>query len=574
MIFLRLMKLYRPYRNWMLLGVLLSLLSVLANVTLMTVSGWFIAAMGIAGVAGVSMNYFTPAGLIRGCSIIRTGGRYAERLVTHDATLLFLSGLRRTVYDHVERLSVSELSLYRSGTLLNRMGADIDRLERFYIGFVVPVLTAFIAGVVFVVFLSFYDAALAFTLAVLLMLSGCLFPLFISYRTRMLEQETVQDMTAMRTELVGSLQGLGELLVYDANEWYGAEQKDIERRVIEKQLCLNRYTVLSAAVLELSSYTALWFALLFGIPLVTAKVIAPAELVLLALFSLSVFESVMPLPAAFQSLNAVRESASRVFDLLDQAKKAPSNDDVFVSRTTVDSFNLEFKTVSFSYDQKEILKKVSFQMKKGEKLAVIGPTGSGKTSVINLVTGLWPHNDGDLLINGKSIEVYNRVEVRDFFAVVPQKPHIFSSTIRENLLLADPKAGEQDLELVCRKAGLLSFIQSLPDGFDHYVGEAGLQLSGGQIRRLAIARALLKKAPCLVLDEPGEGLDQQTESEIIESVMSSLEDRALLLITHSPVGLQDMDRIILLEDGKVIHNDTHDSLLKESGFYRSLYAFV
>ncbi len=569
---LRLIKLYGPYRNWIVLGILVSFLSVLANVTLMAVSGWFITAMGLAGVAGVSMNYFTPAAMIRACAIIRTGGRYAERLVTHDATLRFLSHLRRRVYECMEIHPISETGKYRSGDWLSRLGGDIDRLERFYIGFVVPAVTALAACLVFVAYLFFHHVMLALFVGSLLLFSGLLFPLLMLRQTREPEETEVQKMTALRTELVGCLQGMGELLVYDTENSYGARQEKIEADLIKAQKRINRFSVMSNAVVEASSYSALWGTLLIAIPLVTTDAIMPADLALLALFSLVVFEAVLPLPVAFRSLSAVEMSAKRIFDVLDYKPLEEPHKTKYEPELERCSF--QFKDVCFSYDRGPVLKAVSFDIKSGEKVAVIGPTGAGKSSLINLITGLWPLDEGAIILNDKRLADYAGEDIRRHFSVVPQRPHVFSTTIRQNLLIAEPEADEKMLEEVCDKAGLLSFIKSLPDGFDHYVGESGLQLSGGQTRRLAIARALLKKAPCLVLDEPGEGLDARTEHDVMARILSFVEECTLLLVTHSLVGLPEMDRIVVLEEGRVSHQGTHEALLKSAAYYRGLYELV
>ncbi len=546
----RLLGLFRPYAGWMALGILLSLITLVANLTLMAVSGWFIASMAIAGAAGVSMNYFTPAALIRACAIARTLGRYGERLVTHEATLRLLSGLRVWFYQRLEPLAPARLQLYRSGDLLSRIRADIDTLNNFYLRTLVPTLTAALASLAFLLFLWRYDPALAFILLGLLLLGGVGVPLVVRSMGEGPGRRVVALKSELRSATVDGVQGLAELQAYGADRVQANHINDLSRRLGREQHRLSGLTGLSQGALGLTANLALWLTVWTAIPLVRQGAIAPPDLAMLALFALAAFEAVAPLPAAFQSLGETRAATRRVLEILDAEPLVP---EPTAPAPAPKGFAIAFEGVTFTYPgaPRPALSGIDLDCPEGAKIAVLGPTGAGKTTLVNLLLRFWSPGRGRITLGGTDIAALGGEEVRRHIAVVSQHTHLFSGTIRENLLLADPTASRQRLEQACRSAEIHGFIAAQPEGYETQVGEAGVALSGGQSRRLAIARALLKDAPVLILDEPTEGLDGPTARALMRTLHDLMDGRSVLLITHRPEGLEDMDRILVLEQGSL-----------------------
>ena len=541
----RLWKLFKPYWNWMALGILLSLVTILSNVGLMALSGWFIASMAIAGVAGASIDYFSPAAGIRGFSIVRTGSRYAERLITHEATFRALAELRHWFYLHLEPLAPAVLQHYHSGDLLSRIRADIDALENVYLRIIAPVIVAFIACIFFVYFLSRFDSALALTEFVLLLIAGLIMPLLVNRLSKKSGEKIVLISTELRTQVVDSVQGLGELLIYGAAEQQAQKIDNLSQALLVQQAKMARYNGLSQAVLSLCANLALLLIVFISIPLVTTAGLSPANLPMLALFTLASFEAVLALPLAFQTLPETLAAARRIFAIVDAKPLVtePSGDS-----PTVAHHDIEFNNVCFQYNKTspKVLDKLSFKLSAGSRLGIVGASGMGKSSIINLLLRFWEANAGDIRFGGHNIEAYKGDDIRQYFSVVTQQNHFFNSTIKRNLLLAKRDASDAQLEEVCRVAQIHDFITSLDDGYDTWVGEAGFKLSGGQLKRLTIARALLKDAPILILDEPTEGLDSKTEKAVLDAVFDYKKDNSILLITHRKVGLNAMDNVLVL----------------------------
>jgi ATP-binding cassette subfamily C protein CydC len=306
---LRLLRLFAPYRGWVLIGLAAALLTLLANVALMAVSGWFIAAMAAAGATGAAMNYFTPAAMIRASAIARTGGRYAERLVTHEATLRLLSHLRVWLYRHLEPLAPAGLQRIHSGDILSRIGSDIDALDHLYIRTLVPLLTALLGSALLVAFLALYDGGLALLLLVGLGAGGVLVPLWTRRMGDAPGRRLVETASDLRVAVVDGLQGLPELLVYGAADGQAGALDRLSADLSAEQVHLGGYAGAAQAALGLCAGLALWGMLWLGIPLVRDGRISPPELAMLALFALAAFEAVAPLPAALQQLGAALAAA-------------------------------------------------------------------------------------------------------------------------------------------------------------------------------------------------------------------------------------------------------------------------
>ncbi len=541
----RLFKMYKPYWSWVVLGILLSLITVMANITLMAVSGWFIASMAIAGVAGASINYFSPAAVIRAMAILRTGGRYTERLVTHEATFRLLSTLRVSFYQRLEPLVPAGLEDLQSGDILSRILADINTLENFYIRVIVPMSVAALATLIITWVVSAYSSTLALTLLLMLAMAGVLLPLLIGKLGVKPGRQNVERNTQLRTQVIDGVQGLAELTLCGALQQQAVQVRDASERLIQTQTDMGRVSGLAQSGLTLLSNTALWLVMILAIPLVSSQAIEPAELAMLGLLSLAAFEAVMPLPEAFRLLGQIHTAAARLFELSD--RPVPVQQPQQAARTP-SRFDLSIRDLNFRYREKGqlVLENFNLDLPMGHKVAIVGESGAGKSSLIQLLLRNRQAETGQISFGGRRLEDYHSDQLHDWIAVVPQQVHLFNTTIRQNLLLAKPQATEAELHRACVIAQLDDFIAQQPEGYETWVGETGVKLSGGQARRIAIARALLRDFQLLILDEPGEGLDSRTEMNMIEALLPALDGRSMLLITHNRSVLRLMDETLFM----------------------------
>ncbi|WP_219988747.1 thiol reductant ABC exporter subunit CydC [Leucothrix pacifica] len=547
----RLLVLMRPWYGWMLLGTLLSLITILANISLMALSGWFIATMAMAGISGASVNYFTPAAGIRAFAIARTASRYGERLVTHEATFRLLATLRTWFYEHLEPLAPAILQNYRSGDLLSRIRADIDALENFYLRILAPLLVAAITSLVILLFLLQYSVLLALIELVFLMIAGIMVPLLINKLAHHASTRQVETTSELRSAVIDSTQGMSELLIYGAAEKQAERVNALSDQLLDDQKHLAKLNGGSASALGLCANLSMWLMLIVTIPMVTTGKLAPANLPMIALFALASFEAILPLPLAFQTLPGTLAAARRLFDIVDTK---PAIIEPVTPTAMPEQFDIEIDNVSLRYPNSHTnaLNAISLNIPQGTHLAIVGPSGSGKSTLINALLRFWPVESGEIKLGDINIDQFSGEELRLQFAVATQQSTLFNSTIKRNLLLAKRDASDEELEQVCKLAQIHEFIETLPEGYETWIGEAGHKLSGGQIRRLGVARALLKPASVLILDEPGEGLDSVTEQKMIQAIVDSAKGRTLILITHHLVGLENMDQIVRLEQGHIV----------------------
>jgi len=548
---LRLLKLIRPWWGWMLLGSLLSLITILANVSLMALSGWFIATMAIAGITGASVNYFTPSAGIRAFAIIRTASRYGERLVTHEATFRLLAALRCWFYEHLEPLAPAVLQNYRSGDLLSRIRADIDALENFYLRILAPLFVALISSIAIVLFLSQYHLLIALIKLSLLAIAGVGVPLLVNQLAHQASVRKVETTATLRSSIIDSTQGMSELLVYGAAPAQLEKVTQLSEQLLRDQQHLAKLNGGAQAALGLAANLSMWLILIVAIPMVSSQHLAPANLALLALFAMASFEAIMPLPLAFQTLPGTLAAARRLFDIVDST---PAITEPPSPREMPSAFDITLNQLSLQYPNRPTwaLRNINLTIPHGNHLAIVGPSGSGKTTLINALLRFWPVSSGDICFAGHSICQFHSEDIRAQFSLASQHSTLFNSTIRRNLLLAKRDASDEAIQNACKLAQIHDFIMTLPDTYDTWIGEAGHKLSGGQMRRLGIARALLKPSSVLILDEPGEGLDRMTEQRMLQAIIKHEKNRSLILITHHLIGLENMDQIIRLEQGQLV----------------------
>ncbi|CAB3805626.1 putative ABC transporter ATP-binding/permease protein [Paraburkholderia ultramafica] len=567
---LRLLALFRPYWHWMAAGAAVSLATLLANVALMGVSGWFIASMALAGIAHVGLDYFTPAALIRACAIVRTVGRYIERLVTHEATFRLLAQLRVWFYTRIEPLAPARLQSVRGADLLSRIQTDIDSLNHIYLRVLVPVAVGAVGAFLIVAVTAAFSLPVALVLLLFLALAGVALPGLLLERAREPARAGVALRAQLRETIVDSLQGLGELRVYHGQETYARRVDLLSEQLLETQSTLSRMNGFSQGALISCASLAMWGTLLLAIPPVDSGALPRPDLAMLALLVLASFEAVLPLPLAMQMLGESLAAARRIFELVDAA---PVVSDPQQPTPLPAGSDLRLRDVSLRYRDCDpwALRDVSFDLPAGHRIAVVGASGAGKSSLTNLLLRFWDYQEGSISLGGVELRECAAENVRARIAVVAQDTYLFNTTIRGNLLLARPDADQAMLEAACSGAQLHAFIASLPQGYDTEIGEAGTRLSGGQARRLAIARALLLDAPILILDEPTEGLDTVTEQALLQTVMHLMRDRSVLLITHRLSALADLvDEVLVMEEGCIVQRGTAQTLLGIDGPYRDL----
>lgn len=548
---LRLVNVLRRYRGWMLLGALMALLGVLAGIGLLAVAGHFIAAMGLAGVAGVAFNYFTPAALIRLFAIVRTGGRYLERLLTHEATLRTLSGLRLWLFDRLLPLAPARTGFLSHADLFSRLRADVDRLEHAFLGVGVPVVVAVLAVPVVLVVQAIHVWPLAVFTAGVLLVVAIMLPWWLVHRGEAPSVAIAERETALREGVDDLVRGAPELMLYDAFERRQQEVEAIAARQHEDRRTLDRLQGWSSALVPWTAQAVAIASIGWATVAYREHALQAADIAMLALLALAVFEVVAALPEALAQLGATRLSARRVFALADQQPVVP---DPLQPAPPPQGFDLVVRGLRVRHAgmSEPVLDGLDLDLPAGARVAITGVSGSGKSTLVNVLTRLLPCEAGQVSLDGRPIEVYAGDAVRAKMAVVEQRTQLFSASLRENLCIAAPDASEGAMRDALRIAQLMPFVETLGDGLDTWLGESGVQLSGGEARRVAIARAVLADRPILLLDEPTEGLDADTAAALMQALGDWSHGRSVLLISHRLGAVSRLaDCALRLEGGRL-----------------------
>jgi ATP-binding cassette subfamily C protein CydC len=543
--------LLRPLAGWIALAIGLGALAMLANIALLALSGWFITAMAMAGLAGVSMNYFTPGATIRALAMTRTAGRYAERVVGHEATLRVVATFRPWLFARLLPLAPTALADLRDGDLLSRLRGDVDRLELVVLRVVAPIAVAGIVLTIGLGWLAVAHAAIAAAVAPLLVLAGLLVPLAAQRYSACAATRLAEGQSRLAATLVDHVEGLAELAVYDPEQRHLARLLAESDAVLDDEMRLANANAFTGAMVGFCAHLALVLAMAMAVAGFAAGALTAPQVPMLALFSLALFEAVAPLPLALQFLPAVRASMRR---LLAVAERAPAVQEPECPVPPPASGVLRFERVGLRYPGATdlALRDIDLAVAPGRMLGIAGPSGAGKSSLVSLAMRFVPETEGRLIFAGTALSAFDGDAWRQRIALLPQDAPLLAATIRTNLQLAAPDAGEAEMWAACELAGILPIVLQQPEGLDTFVGAHGTKVSGGEARRIALARALLKPAPILILDEPTEGLDPQAALSLLQRLRRARTEQAILVISHDEAVLRACDSTLRLVAGHVL----------------------
>jgi thiol reductant ABC exporter CydC subunit len=555
------------------LSVVLGCATIASSIGLMSASAYIIAraalhpSIAVLQVAIVTVRFF---GLARGVF------RYLERLVSHNITFRVLARLRVRFYQALEPLAPARLLQYHSGDLLSRVMGDIASLENFYVRALAPPLVAGCVAIGMTGFMAGFSPILAVTLLGFLGLAGIGVTAITRQLSRVPGLQIIEARARLSRDLVDGLQGMADLLAFKQAYRQSKQVHAAGCQLAAAQAKMAQITGLQTALGILFANTGMWAVLALAVPLVRAGQLEGYLLPVVVLAALTSFEAVLPLPQAATYLESNLQSARRLFDLVNApAEVVPPAHPLPLPPV----FPVEARQLAFRYPDRPgtpILDEINFSLPPGKRLALVGPSGAGKTTIINLLLRFWECKHGEILLDGRDIRKFDPDALRKSMAVISQNTYLFSGTVRENLLLARPEASEIEMLEATRLAQIHAFIQSLPQGYGTWIGEHGLRLSGGERQRLAIARALLENTPLLILDEPTANLDAQTEHEVLKAIQQAITislpgARSVLMATHRLVGMEWMDEILVLDGGRIVERGHHVELLAQRGLYWQMW---
>ncbi|MET7851930.1 thiol reductant ABC exporter subunit CydD [Streptomyces avermitilis] len=556
-----------PRRGRLTFALLLGAAALGSAVGLMATSGWLISR---ASQQPPVLYLMVAVTATRAFGIGRAVFRYAERLVSHDAVLRMLADTRVAVYRRLERLAPAGLRTTRRGDLLSRLVADVDALQDYWLRWLLPVGAALVVCAASVGFTAWLLPVAGAVLAVGLLAAGVGVPLVSAAVARRAERRRAPARGVLATRVTDLLTGTAELTVAGAlpARIAGARRADATLTRIASRAAAA--TALGDGLTALLSGLTVAAAALVGAQAVVDGRLNGVAMAVVVLTPLAAFEAVLGLPSAVQYRQRVRRSAERVYEVLDAPE--PVREPERPRTAPVSPFPLVLTGLTARHEgqHRDALAGLDLTLEKGRRIAVVGPSGSGKTTLAQVMLRFLDAGAGTYTLGGTDAYALDGDDVRRLVGLCAQDAHLFDSSVRENLLLARRDAAEEDLRDALARARLLDWVDGLPDGLDTLIGEHGARLSGGQRQRLALARALLADFPVLVLDEPAEHLDLPTADALTADLLAATEGRTTLLITHRLAGLEAVDEVIVLADGRAVQRGPYAELAAVKGPLREM----
>ncbi len=545
----RVLRLIGPERGWIVLAALLAAVTTGSGIGLIATAAYLLsraAVVGSTAALGLAITW------VRLFAVLRATARYAERYVGHLGTFRIVTRIRTWVFRSLAPLGPAVLDDRRRGDLLTALSDDVDEMQDFYLRVAVPPLAAIVTTTIAAGVLGLLDVRLGLTLLGFLLVVGVVVPVLNRLAARRAAGRVVTDHARLRAELVEGTTGLRELVAYGAGDAWIARVAELDGLLIGHQRRLARVRAATNATLAALTAGGAIVTLALAIGTVRNGSLDPVLLAIVPLVAIAAVEAVAPLTSAAEHLERTRAAAARIFDLTD----APPEITEPLDPDDPAGSEVDISALTFAYgDHPPVLRDAQLRLEPGSTVVITGPSGAGKSTLASLLLRFREYHDGSIRLGGAELHDLATPIVRQHTTLVAQHDHLFDTTVRDNLLLGDQDADDEQLTEALSVVGLDGWVASLPAGLATRVGEHGDRLSGGERQRLMIARAVLRDADVLILDEATAHLDGPAERELFQRLRAHRAGRSMVVITHDPSAVVGADQIVELVDGRLTSVD-------------------
>lgn len=550
--------------------MLLSMLSIGSAAALMFTSGFLISKSSLRP-ENILLVY-VPIVLVRTFGLGRAVFRYSERLVSHDFILRVLAKMRTRLYHLVEPRIAGNKQL-KTGEILGVLAEDIEGLQDLYLRTVLPTASALLLYIISIIALGYFSLPFALLMALYFFMLIIVMPIFSLVHMRAVNRTYKHEKDRMYQYTTDGLLGISDWLMSGQKGIFLERVLRIGRKVDEADRKTKRWQYYREFIAQVVVAAMIVTMMIFSSNLFSHGELANVYIAAFVLVVIPLSEAIIPVSNAVEKYPRYEESLTRITNLENKLESSKENslEEVVYNRSK-ENITIALKKLSFQYEEQEgaVLKDLNLHIPQGKKIAIIGRSGAGKSTLLQAIQGLLVPTDGAVTLNE-----YNASSIKDgtssLISVLNQNPYLFNTNVANNLLLANENATEEEVKEVVKKVRLENLVSSLQDGYQTSMEETGQRFSGGERQRIALARVLLQKSPIVMLDEPTVGLDPITERALLDTIFETLEGKTLLWVTHHLTGIEKMDEIIFLEDGRVKMRGTHDELLKTSSYYQQLY---
>ena len=563
---LRLLSFARPYWKYLLGAGLAMLVSSLSGLALPAIAGGLIDTVFVKN----DRDGLNRAALILvGVFVVQALAIFVQSFLINFSGERVVTDLRIKLYTHMQKLSLGFFNENRTGELMSRLTNDVTQVQNAVTANLITLagsLITLVGGLLIIVTRDWRLTILIVALIPLLVFVA----MFVGRRVRRLSRAVQNELGEATTTLEETISNEKTVKAFTREDYeVGRYQKRVEN-VFRLAMKRARLQSTFAATMSFMVFTAVAAVLWFGGQEVLDGHIKPGELISIIIYMGVVAGPVGALAGLYSQFQQALGSAERIFALLDEPITV--NDLPNAPALPPAQGHLRFEEVYFDYDEKTpVLRGLSFEALPGQVVALVGPSGAGKTTIANLIPRFYDPTDGRITLDGHDIRTVQGKSLREQISLVLQEPVLFGTTIRENIVYGRLDATEAEIETAARAANALEFIERLPDRYDTVVGERGVKLSGGQRQRIAIARALLRNPRLLILDEATSSLDNESEALVQEALDRLMKDRTTVVIAHRLSTIENADRIVVVDQGRLVEEGTHDELLSHEGLYYRLY---
>jgi ATP-binding cassette subfamily B protein/subfamily B ATP-binding cassette protein MsbA len=494
---------------------------------------------------------------------------YSQIFITSSVGYRLVYSLRRELFSHLQRLSLAFHTRAKSGDLLSRIASDTNTLKDIFSEDLLKFCTHFLT--VIGMFAIMYRISWKVSLIVLATLPFLCYSLFYVYRRTKVSAKRQRKQEGQVASRMSEVLSAVPLVQAFAREKYEEERfDDVTSRTLQESIRVARLEAAATRSSQIITAVGTAAAVLFGALEVLKGRMLPGELILVTSYLTNMYKPIRGLAKLSTGFSKATASADRLAEVLDIEPEIQDEPGAIEAA----DFNGEivFENVSFDYrNGKEVLREVSFKVSAGQRVALVGASGAGKSTIFSLLLRLYEPQEGRILVDGIDIRRYRRESLRRQIGIVPQQSILFGATVRENIAYGKPDASMEQIVAAAQAANADEFIGALEDGYDAVIGERGTTLSGGQRQRIAIARALVRDAPILILDEPMTGLDVESEAKVREALGRLMAGKTCLVSTHDLPSIADADLVLVLDGGRIVERGRHRDLLVTSSRYRQLY---